>query len=184
MQKRQALLRNITRRIKTNDGNALLWGIFLTVGLILLFLPFFEKWRLHILVDEASKKVTTTLTSLAGSHLYDSYSPVRDGTSGAFVFDGASFTEIKDTDGFFNLFIQLHKQSVREGNSLRRLQSGDRPIYEISDIKIFVHNADVGERHSTYRITYTLQIPQELLWKNSIVTLNNQVQTVRYMNKY
>ncbi|MEG0853590.1 MAG: hypothetical protein RSF82_06940 [Angelakisella sp.] len=159
-------------------------GIMTVCVLAVIFLMGFEKWRIMNITSEASRKVTATIVSLSSSHLSDSYSPIRDATSGAFVFDGNAFEEIKDTTSFYSMFAKLHDHTSTNGNSLKGGVSSDGYLYEISDVSVMVNNAGATGGKTIYRVMYTLTVPQDLLWRSRAITLPRQVQTVEYMNKY
>lgn len=178
-----ALWRNITKRFRDCRGNALLSGMLVVLAICALFMLCFELWRVVSVTDEVQKKVTATITSLAASHIYDSYSPVRDGTSGAFVFEGVSFTEIKDTSGFGNTFSSLYSNSIIFNGKIQVVRPQGY-LYEISELSIMVHNGGRDSTESTYRVEYTIAIPQDLFWSERSIVLKNQVQKVHYMGKY
>lgn len=179
-QKQVVRLKNI---ISDKSGNALIWGIFLSFCMVVLFIMFFHKWQIHITVDEVSKDITNTLTSTASSRLYDSFVTVREGTSGAYSYNGSDYTEIKDTSKFTALFTSIYKDTVFGGNDITKSVDG-RKVFRISDIRLYVENAPLGATKSTYLCDYTLTIYQDYLWKDKVITLENQRQTVKYINKF
>lgn|GEM_PF-4540878 len=181
-------LKNITNKTKylltsTKGSSSLIWGIFLTLALSFSSMMLFEKQQLHGVSGNVSRDITAVLTSTASSHLYDSYAPIRDGSSGAYQFDGRRFREIKDTSKFRDLFTQLYRDTKLQGNDIVKMQNG-RVVFTISDLRLYVSNASGSDIKSTYRAEYTLNIAQDLLWVGDMLELKNQVQNVEYMNKY
>lgn len=149
----------------------------------MLFLVSFEQYRLHDLVDNVSKDITNTLTSTASGNLYKSYSAVRDGTSGTHAFNGLDFTEIQDTSKFTTLFVSQYINTAIESGAIVKYQNGS-PIFKISDIRLYVHNAAGVQKRSTYICEYTLTLYQDFLWKEKTIVLDGQRQTVKYINKF
>jgi len=154
------------------------------IAVLFIFLIIFEQWRINTLVEDVSNRITSTTTSMASKQIGKSFAPLRDGTSGSYQFDGMDYEEIKDTSSFKETFLNLHKGFRMNDNSLCRYDKDGNMTYGISDIQIFIHNATGNEKKSVYRITYTLSIPQQLLWKSQTITLKNQVQRVEYLNKF
>ena len=184
MQLLQVKLRSIQKCLRNSSGEALIYGTFVIFAVIILFMPFLENWRIQTLLEDASNRLTSSITSLASKQIGKSFAPLRDGTSGSYQFDGMDFEEIKDTSSFKETFLNLHKGFRMNDNSLCRYDKDGNMTYGISDIQIFIHNATGNEKKSVYRITYTLSIPQQLLWKSQTITLKNQVQRVEYLNKF
>jgi len=121
---------------------------------------------------------------MASKQITKSFAPLRDGTSGSYQYDGISFQELRDTSSFKQTFLDLHTGFQDTSKGLCRYDKDGNPTYYISDIQVFVHNANATDKKSVYRITYTLSIPQQLLWKDKIIILENQVQRVEYLHKF
>lgn len=190
LQKRLARWKNTTKtkaqaRLCSTAGNgSLVFGIALLVFVMVLFLLLYEKQRVQIVASEVSADITTAITGAASSHLFDSYSPVRDGSSGAYRHStGSRFTEIKDTTAFRTLFAGLYRGAELQGDTIVMKKFG-RTLFIISDLQLSVRNAVGAELVSTYRVEYTLTVMQELAWAGKTVTLQNQVQLVDYMHKF
>ncbi|MEG2372281.1 MAG: hypothetical protein RSB36_05790 [Hydrogenoanaerobacterium sp.] len=177
-------LRNITNKLHQKSGNgALVWGMAGLCIISLFTMLLMEKKQLHMVTNEVSRDITTTLAGAAGSHIYDSYAPVRDGTSGAYVFNGTSFNEIRDTSKFYELFTQLYADTKVIDGNIVKIKDG-KMIFKISDLRLFVSNAVSTNEKTKYRVNYTLIFAEDLLWKGNFLTLQSQQQTVEYMNRF
>lgn len=161
----------------------LLLGIFGVVLITFFIMMMFQKQELHVVTGDVSSDITAVLTTTASSQLTNSYAPIRDGTSGAVMFNGVSYREIKNTDKFLARFAELYKDVELRGDDLVKTRDG-RTVFVISDLRLYVSNASGGEVKSYYRAEYTLSVANGFFWAGTNAVLRNQVQTIEYMNRF
>lgn len=175
---------SILNKLRCKKGfNTLILGIFGVVAIAFFTAMSFEKQQLHLVTGDVSQDIAAALTSTASSHIYDSFAPVRDGTSGAYVYNGRRFNEIKDTTKFKELFTQLYNDTALSGGDIVKYKE-NREVFRVSGLRLFVSNASDGGTTSKYRAEYNLEVAQDLLWVGRTLTLREQVQTSQYSNRF
>ena len=176
LKKLLVLQKNITNKAKDTSGDVVILGLFifvLLVGFLFFKVDTQNRTLLNQFIDDT---ISECLSSAGADNLFESYQPHRDSNVGSFVYNGITFTEIKNTSMFIdrlaNDFKVEHKNSI-----ITSYDSYGKVVFQISDIKLYVDNAD-----ASYFIEYSLAIPRK--FNGYELKTYKKSQVVKYQTRF
>ena len=177
MSKKQSeLQRNITSKVKNTSGDIAILGLFILVFFIGLMFFKVDTQNRTLSYQFIEDTISECLSSTGADNLFESYQPHRDSNVGSFVYNGVTFTEIKNTSMFINRlandFNVEHKNGI-----ISSYDSYGKIVFQISDIKLYVDNVD-----ASYFIDYSLSIPRKFNGYELNTYKKNQV--VKYQTRF
>ena len=135
------IIKNLSKSIKSNKGNAYPLAIAVILILLILLLTISEYFRLNIIAKGIKDALQDAVISAVTENYDNVYHGTREGYSGAYMPNGSSFSASLDYGDIYD----------RLDNNLGLIRSGDKHIkYNGGEIEFYINGLDVKIQNAPY----------------------------------
>ena len=140
-----------------NKGNATVLSVAICLAIILVMCVIFEYMQMLIITTGIRNAVESATVSTVVANYDETYSQLREGYSGGFIYQDDAFKESMDTGNVY----------ARLGTLLALTESGDEYIkyrgdgtveYSISDMRIEMENTSYAQGNSNRNMNATVYL--------------------------
>lgn len=167
--------------LKSNKGASVFWIAFVALSLLVIVSAGYEYIRLQIIAQGTRDGMDAVVTKACTENYARLYDGLREGYSGGYKKDSASWTEDVDSDIVYTILDnQFGTQPDGSGHSK---YIGENLEFRISDLSVqmtntpFAPDATGSEKKFTGNASYTVTVPLSFGW-GAIPSLEIPMKTV------
>ena len=140
-------------RVVKRKGNATLFAAAICLAIIMIMCAASEYMRVLIISDGIKSSLKSAALSCVVGNYDETYSQLREGYSGGYVYSDAGFSESMDEG---NVYARLDELlALREVGDEHIKYAGERVEYSISGVRVEMENADFAQGNADKNLSVT-----------------------------
>lgn len=149
------------RKIKDNSGNSAVFSAVICLVIVLIASAVFEYMQLMIITAGIRNAVESACVSVVTTNYDETYSQLREGYSGAYLYKDSGFEEIFDTGNVYSELDGLLGLFVEGGKHIKNTSAGVKE-YAISDMRIEMENTELAQDNSDKNLNAIVSLKVEI----------------------
>ena len=139
------------RRKNKNAGNATILAVVGCLAIMMIMCAILEYMQMLIISSGIKNAVESAVISSVVANYDETYSQLREGYSGGYVYSDTGFAESVDVG---NVYARLDELlALREEGNNHIKYAGGKAEYSISNMRIEIENAGFAQGHSNKNLT-------------------------------
>lgn len=160
----------IKKLFRSKHGGGNLLAIVIVISTLLISCSVYEYLRLMIIASGARNAVQSSIISVATTNYNEVYNGLREGYSGGYTLQGASWNESLDIGDIYGLLDNILGLSCQGGRHIK--YSGDTPEYALWGLDVNIQNAPFAPSNTEVadkflvKATIELEVPLSFGWES------------------
>ena len=140
-----------------NKGNATVLSVAICLGIILVMCVIFEYMQMLIITTGIRNAVESATVSTVVANYDETYSQLREGYSGGYVYQDSAFAERIDTG---NVYARLSSllALTQSGGEYIKYKSDNSVEYSVSNMRIEMENTSYAQGNSNRNLNATVYL--------------------------
>lgn len=144
------------RKKNRNAGNATILAVVVCLAIMMIMCAILEYMQMLIISNGIKTAVESAVISSVVGNYDETYSQLREGYSGGYVYSDTGFVESVDVG---NVYARLDELlALREEGDDHIKYTGDKVEYSVSNMRIEIENADFAQGNSDKNLTAAVYI--------------------------